>query len=115
MEIEPAGLLLNRWIPKDTYSELALAEVRAISANLGLPELGLIRETQTLKSSREPYEWQGQISQTAVGLYLAQTDTRLNETTRAGIQHTIHEVETAARAVVDAIQAAEGPKRVSNA
>ena len=103
MKIEPAGFLLNRYIPGDKYSEGALREARTIITDMQVPEIGLVRERQTLKSSREAYDREGGTVNTMVGLYMAQSDPRLNEATRQGIAHTINEVELAAKAVVEAI------------
>lgn len=107
LEIEPAGFLLNRYLPGDKYSEAALLEVNELSRALNVPRLGLIRERQTVKSSREPYGWSGERVSTAVGLYVAREDSHLNSATREGIRHTIHEVESVAKAVVAAIAATE--------
>ncbi len=104
LDVEPAGFLLNRYIPRDTYSEAALREARSIFSTVQIPELGLIRERQTMKSSRETYDWD---QETAVGLYISQKDPKHNGAIRAGISETIHEVESAANAVVKAIVAAE--------
>lgn len=107
LEIEPAGFLLNRYILKDVYSEGALEDARQIFEAVKVPELGLIRERQTMKSSRKIHEWIQTGHGPAVGLYVAQEEPRLNEATRAGITHTIQEVEHAAKAVVRAIAISE--------
>jgi cellulose biosynthesis protein BcsQ len=107
LEIEPAGVVLNRFIPRDVYSEAALEAARQIFEAVKVPELGVIRERQTMKSSRRVHEWVAAESGPAVGLYIAQEEPRLNEATRAGITHTIQEIEYAANAVVQAIAANE--------
>lgn len=107
LEIEPAGFLLNRYIPKDVYSETALEDARKIFEAVRIPELGLIRERQTMKSSRKVHDWAKTGAADAVGLYVAKNEAQMNEATRGGITHTIHEVESAARAVVQAIVVSE--------